>query len=130
MAGAYGDDSGKGSAWIFQKDNGGADNWGWVKKLSVSGGSAFESFGISVAVSNDTVAVGESGANINRGAAYIFQKNNGGPDNWGLVKKLLASDGAANDYLGISVAVSGDTVVTGAYGDSDQGPGARLSLCL
>ncbi len=122
VAGAYGDDSGKGSAWIFQKDNGGADNWGWVKKLSVSGGSAFESFGISVAVSNDTVAVGESGANINRGAAYIFQKNNGGPDNWGLVKKLLASDGAANDYLGISVAVSGDTVVTGAYGDSDQGP--------
>jgi len=37
--------------------------------------------------------------------------------------KLTASDGAANDYFGYAVAISGDTVVVGAYGD-DSSKGA------
>jgi hypothetical protein len=42
---------------------------------------------------------------------------------WGNVVKLTASDGAANDYFGYSVAISGDgsTVVVGAYGDDGAG---------
>ena len=45
--------------------------------------------------------------------------------------KLTASDGAADDYFGSSVAMSGDTVVVGAYSD-DIGANARsgLSLCV
>ena len=35
--------------------------------------------------------------------------------------KLTASDGAAGDRFGFSVAVSGDTAVVGAYGDDDNG---------
>jgi len=35
--------------------------------------------------------------------------------------KLLALDGASDDYFGYSVATSGDTVVVGAYGDDDNG---------
>jgi len=34
--------------------------------------------------------------------------------------KLNASDGAADDYFGYSIAVSGDTVVVGAYGDDND----------
>lgn len=34
--------------------------------------------------------------------------------------KLLASDGAAGDEFGISVALSGDTAVVGAYGDDNR----------
>ena len=49
------------------------------------------------------------------GSAYVFGRNEGGADNWGQAKKLLASDGAAGEYLGRSVSVSGDTVVVGAY---------------
>ncbi|HSQ86941.1 MAG TPA: FG-GAP repeat protein, partial [Desulfobacterales bacterium] len=37
------------------------------------------------------------------------------------VAKLLAADGAENDYFGYSVAVDGDTAVIGAYGDDDKG---------
>ena len=33
----------------------------------------------------------------------------------------MASDGAAGDWFGISVAVEGDTAVIGAYGDDDHG---------
>ena len=32
-------------------------------------------------------------------------------------QKVIASDGAAEDYFGVSVALSGDTALVGAYGD-------------
>ena len=34
--------------------------------------------------------------------------------------KLVPSDGAADDYFGIRVAISGETAIVGAYRDSDQ----------
>jgi hypothetical protein len=36
-------------------------------------------------------------------------------------KKLKASDGAAGDRFGVSVAISGDTAIVGAYQDDDNG---------
>ncbi len=37
------------------------------------------------------------------------------------IVKLVASDAAAGDGFGWSVAIDGDTVVVGAYGDDDAG---------
>ena len=48
----------------------------------------------------------------NSGSAYVFRYD--GSD-WVEEAKLTASDGAADDYFGISVAVSGDTAVVGAF---------------
>ena len=44
--------------------------------------------------------------------------------------KLVASDAAAGDFFGYSVAIAGNTVVVGAYGDDDGGfsSGSVLSL--
>jgi ribonuclease BN (tRNA processing enzyme) len=117
VVGAFADDSLKGSAYIFVRNWGGADNWGQVKKLIASDGTADDWFGYSVAISGDTVVVGAYGDDSSKGAAYVFVRNQGGADNWGQVKKLTASDGVANDYFGWSVALSGDTIVVGAYGD-------------
>ena len=36
-------------------------------------------------------------------------------------QKLTASDGAANDFFGYSVGVSGNTAIVGAYADDDNG---------
>ena len=55
---------------------------------------------------------------IGSGSAYVFRYD--GSD-WVEEAKLTASDGAAYDYFGDSVAVSGDTAVVGAYGDDDNG---------
>ena len=41
---------------------------------------------------------------------------------WSQQQKLTASDAAAGDFFGYSVAVSGDTAVVGAGGDDDAGP--------
>ncbi len=120
VAGAFLEDAGggnAGAAYIFQRSEGGADNWGQVKKLTASDAEAGDIFGVSVAVSGDTAVVGASSADargLNAGAAYVFQRDQGGADNWGQVTKLTASDAEAGDQLGIRVAISGDTAVVGA----------------
>ncbi|MBN2145918.1 MAG: hypothetical protein JW726_00965, partial [Anaerolineales bacterium] len=92
-----------------------------------------DNFGISVALSNsgDTAVVGaykaDIGENTDQGALYVFKRADGV---WENHYKLVADDGAANDKLGWSVAISGDgnTILTGAHaadvdGKIDQGAG-------
>ena len=94
-------------------------------KLVASDGAADDNFGFSVAVSGDgnTIVVGarwdDTIAGSNSGSAYVYKYDG---TNWNETK-LLASDRAASDYFGFSVAVSGDgnTVVVGAFGDDDKG---------
>src|SRR5437660_2404787 len=106
-----------GAAYIFERNQGGADTWGQVKKLIASDGVQGDSFG-AVGIDGDTVVVGAGGKNTSTGAAYIFERNQGGAENWGQVKKLTASDGAGSDFFGNggAVGISGDTVVVGAFG--------------
>ncbi len=122
IVGAHEEDAGgnrAGAAYVFQRNQGGADNWGQVTKLTASDPQVDGYFGGSVTISGDTVIVGSTGAKaggIRTGAAYVFQRNEGGIDKWGEVKKLTASDAQAGDNFGLSVAVSGDTIIVGAAG--------------
>lgn len=109
--------SSSGAAYVFTRNQGGTDNWGQVKKLTAGDGAADDQFGYSVAISGDTVVVGspwDDDDGSASGSAYIFQRDKDGADNWGQVEKLTASDAAAGDRLGFSVAISGDHVVAGA----------------
>ena len=47
------------------------------------------------------------------GSAYVFRYNG---LMWAEEQKLTASNGAAGDEFGVSVAVAGDTIVVGADG--------------
>ncbi len=123
----YDNGFGSGSAYIYERNNGGSNNWGEVKKILAFDGAASDNFGCSVAISGNTVVVGAYLDDDNgsaSGSAYIFERNNGGNNNWGEIKKILASDGAGGDYFSQSVAISGDTVVVEAYGDDDKGDGS------
>jgi len=120
LVGAWGDDSGQGAAYLFERNTGGVDNWGEVAKLTASDGAASDSFGSSVSLSGDTALVGAP-YNDTFGSAYIFKRNSGGVDNWGQTKIITASDSAAGDEFGSSVALSGDTALVGAYFDDDDG---------
>ncbi|REJ76430.1 MAG: hypothetical protein DWQ47_12560 [Acidobacteria bacterium] len=120
------DDAGadSGSAYIFKRNEGGAESWGEVEKLTATDAASDDQFGSSVSVSTDTVAVGAFGnsdAGSESGSAYVFARNAGGTDNWGEVQKLTASDAAADDQFGISVSVSGGTIVVGSHFDDDSG---------
>ena len=125
----YDDDNGtdSGSAYIFYRNQGGIDQWGQARKITASDGVAYDQFGYSVSISDNTIVVGATngdGNGADSGSAYIFDRNQGGTDIWGQVKKIIASDGAAIDYFGRSVSISRDTVVVGAYGDDDNGSGS------
>jgi len=54
----------------------------------------------------------------NSGSAYIFRWDG---TSWSEQQKLLASDGAAKDFFGGSVSISGDFAIVGAYLDDDKG---------
>lgn len=96
----------------------------YVKATNTGGG---DYFGFSVALSGDTMviganqedsnAVGVNGNQIsnsasNSGAAYVFVRNG---TNWIQQAYLKASNAGAGDNFGQAVAVSGDTIVVGAW---------------
>ncbi|HQU82687.1 MAG TPA: hypothetical protein PKY59_06170 [Pyrinomonadaceae bacterium] len=89
---------------------------GLSQNLTAADGATGDNLGKSVAVSGNTAVVGANlddvGANNNQGSAYVFVRSG---EFWSLQQKLTASDGAANDSFGWSVAISGDTIVVGAY---------------
>lgn len=100
-----------GSQWLLQAE------------LRANDPTADSLFGQAVAIDGDTAIIGANGVNGFRGAAYIFTRSNGV---WTQQAKLTASDSATNDYLGFSVAISGDTAAVGAFlndpnGHQDQG---------
>jgi hypothetical protein len=114
-----------GSAYVFERDQGGLGAWGEVVKLTASDAADLDYFGSSVAISADVAVVGayedDHVGGIDAGSAYVFERDQGGPGAWGQIVKLTASDAAADDHFGVSVAVSGDTTVIGAYKDDHVG---------
>jgi hypothetical protein len=110
-----------GAAYVFARDKDGTDKWGEVEKLFVTDGTPGDYLGHSVAISGGTAVAGAYHYTTDTGAAYVFDRNHGGLDNWGLVKRLIGSDTEANDQFGWSVAVSGDRVIAGAHHDDAGG---------
>ena len=105
-----------GSAYIFQRNVGGPDNWGFVQKLNATPIQGGENFGGAVAISGDQAVVGASfNGNNEVGTAYVFARNDGGPDNWGQTDQLLANDGGDFDEFGNAVSVSGNTALIGSF---------------
>ena len=79
------------------------------------------SFGYSVAISGKTAIVGAPNANSSTGAAYVYVK---GASGWPTTPTATLTDPAATggDGFGLSVAVSDNTAIVGAYGtNSDAG---------
>jgi hypothetical protein len=91
-------------------------------KLTDSGGAGI---GSAVAISGDTVVAGDPCAKVGthtcQGAVYVFTEPASGWANATETAKLTASDGAAFDELGSSVAISGNTVVAGALNVNTPG---------
>ncbi len=86
-------------------------------KLTSTGITAGDSFGFSVAVSGDTAVVGAAYDDQNgyaSGSVYVFVRNG---NTWTEEQKLTASDAAVEDNFGVSVGISGDTIIVGTYVD-------------
>ena len=129
LVGAYYDDVGanseQGSAYVFTRSG---TTWTQQGQLTASDGAELDLFGVSVALSGDTALVGafldDVGANSYQGSAYVFTRSG---TTWSQQGQLTASDGAAGDLFGISVALSGDTALVGAFLDDVDRKSTRLN---
>ncbi|PKP51400.1 MAG: hypothetical protein CVT95_00915 [Bacteroidetes bacterium HGW-Bacteroidetes-12] len=125
--------SNSGSAYIYKRD--GNNTWSQVKKIVPPYRSANDYFGFSVSISGRYAIVGAYGndedANENNtitqaGAAYIYKLDDYG--SWNFIQKIVASDRSfaqgflySDDCFGISVAISENYAVIGAYhGRTDE----------
>ncbi|MCL6266128.1 IPT/TIG domain-containing protein [Flagellimonas myxillae] len=116
IVGASGDDKNgdsSGSAYIFVYD---AGTWNLHRKLIPTDGTINQSFGFSVTINVSFAAVGAYKDNFGQGAVYLYKKS----DDWAQEEKLIASDGEANDNFGRSIAIDGNSIVVGAYGNDLQ----------
>ena len=112
-----------GAAYVFIRNG---EQWSQQAYLKSSNSGGGDLFGISVAISSDTVVVGAIGEDSNAtgvngdendnsaedaGAAYVFTRTG---TQWSQQAYLKASNNDIFDQFGFSVAISGDTVVVGA----------------
>jgi hypothetical protein len=116
-----------GSAYIFRLDSE-TGTWTEEAKLLASDGEADDRFGTSVSISGEIAIVGafgDSDGGTWAGAAYVYRYDSES-GTWIEQPKLLASDGAADDRFGSSVAVSGEVAVVGAprHAENGQASGA------
>lgn len=90
-------------------------------ELTASDGSANYHFGHSSTFSGKTVVFGAPNASISQahqGAAYVFLKPSGDWADATQTAQLIASDAVSGDNFGYSVAMSGNTIVVGAFDHS------------
>jgi hypothetical protein len=113
--GDQGDDSG--SVYVFTWSG---TVWKQQAKLTAADGAKGDVFGISVALSGDTIVVGadlNDEKALNAGAVYVYTRSG---SSWSQQAKLTAADGAETDIFGVRVALSGDTALISARRDDDD----------
>jgi hypothetical protein len=118
----------QGFASVFQRSG---STWTIQDSFTQTAPLAGDHFGRSVALSaSGAVAlIGAFGVNDDQGAAYIFTPSG---STWTQKAMLTASDGAAGDLFGVSVAIDGFNAYVGAYkadvsGRADQGAVYRFN---
>lgn len=119
----YANPSQTGKVYIHGKNEGGTDNWGKITEIAGPGSNS--NFGNSLSVDGDNLLIGSyktNGTSTDSGAAYLYGRNQGGTDNWGLVKTITEST-AAYDYFGLSCDISGNYAIIGAGQDGPSNEG-------
>lgn len=99
------------------------DAWSHRQVLVSPVPMTYEFFGYDVAISGERLVVAAYAATTpagpSAGACYVFVRTG---VSWVLRQQLTASDGAAGDFFGASVAMDRDTIVVGAwYKDAGRG---------
>jgi len=121
-----------GAVYVFVRSG---TTWSQQAYIKASNTQEIDYFGLSVAISGDTIAVGAYGEDSaatgingdqtnngeqNSGAVYVFVRSG---TTWSQQAYIKASNTQEIDYFGSSVAISGDTLAVGAYGEDSAATG-------
>ncbi|MBY0111216.1 MAG: hypothetical protein K2Y21_00235 [Phycisphaerales bacterium] len=116
--------SATGAAYIFTRSG---NVWSQQARVASPDTLTGADFGASVAIAQETIAVGAPGTDASTGAAYVFVRSAG---TWSNQGKLVAPDRSDFDQFGTSVAMAGDSVVVGASFDTVGTRLAQGSACV
>ncbi|TGK16845.1 FG-GAP repeat protein [Leptospira kmetyi] len=131
---ASADNSADGSGAVYVYKRNGAS---WIQEayIKASNAEAGDSFGYSVAIQGDTIAVGAIGEGSSQttitngstasadnsapysGAVYVYKRTG---TTWNQEAYIKASNAEAGDSFGYSVAIQGDTIAVGAYAEASN----------
>ena len=128
--------SAAGAVYVFVRTG---MTWTQQAYVKASNTGAYDYFGSSVSLSGDTLAVGADSeasraTGVNpaggqadnsaryAGAVYVFVRSG---TTWTQQAYLKASNTGAYDYFGTSIALSGDTLAVGAYGEAGEATGVN-----
>jgi hypothetical protein len=124
-----------GAVYVFVEPATGWANAVQTAELTASDGSSSDYLGLSTAISGDTITAGapyhQVAGHTLQGAAYVFVEPAAGWANAVQTAELTASGGSSSDYLGLSAALSGETLVAGAPGQqvgADTTQGAAIAF--
>lgn len=107
-----------GAAWIFNSVN---DAWQLTDRLEPVEPEGGSRFGAAVACDGATAVIGAPRSDelgLDSGIAHVFEYKEG---DWQATAQLTAPDGEEADFFGSSVALDGDWIAIGAWGDDDNG---------
>ena len=103
-----------GAVYVFTRSDSGWEQQAYIKASNTGGA---DRFGNSVSLSGDTLAVGASDEDTWRGAVYVFSRSDSG---WEQQAYIKAANPDIQDYFGISVALSEDTLAVGAHAEDSN----------
>ncbi len=109
-----------GEAYVFRRDAA-TGEWTEEQRLAASDGADGDEFGSAVALAGEFALIGAPLSNAegtNSGAVYVFRFD-ATTSEWVEEQKLGASDTAAGDEFGFSLAADGDVALIGAHLDDD-----------
>jgi len=107
-----------GLAYVY---TGSGSSWSEQAELVADDAANNDLNGWTVDVDGNTVVTGaytNDAAGSNSGAAYVFTRSG---TTWSQQQKLVPADAAAEDGLGYSVAIDGDTALVASVADDDNG---------
>ncbi len=123
-----------GAVYVFVRD--GAGLWSQQAYIKASNSQSGDKFGWSVAIDGDTLAVGTFGEDSSAtavngdqsdnsasdsGAVYIFVRD--AAQNWSQQAYIKASNSDSDDFFGRSLALAGNTLAVGAFGEDSASAG-------
>jgi len=129
-----------GAVYVFARTGG---DWSQQAYIKASNAESGDWFGFSVALSGDTLAAGayredSSGSGVNSvteadnsesisGAVYVFARSG---SQWSQQAYVKAHNTDTDDWFGVSVALSADTLAVGAHREDSSGSGVNSNTGL
>ena len=121
LAGAPGADGMAGAAYIFTSNPSQPEIWIEQARLSASDATLGDYFGFGLDLSNDFAWIGSPLHTDASGAIYLYERDQGGQNQWGEVIVMTGDDTIPGDEFGYAATLDDNIGVVGAPRDLSHG---------